>query len=322
MLCQGYLKKELKCNDNILIITDLEGIIGIASLKYMDKNNDLFLYEINATLDILRRNGFTNITLCNIHNNGYENDRLLADFSKERNLSIINLNELYYKVKYYDIAILLGFHGMVNSGGRFDHSFRLDIISCKFNCEEIGELGIFTRFLENNGVQVLFISGEGYFEDELDNDLKSNIAIHKCSSNKTATEQYEEFESILNLSLANIIPRKKKKYLGNVKIEVDNRDKYIILQKEPYNYIVEGEGFLFKSINEFLCKLTEFCIALRDASNFILHKNIQFIKVLKRSQKYYYISKNIINTPINLVDESIRTIIVNELGLQYEFDKD
>ena len=277
------LKNEFQ-NKKVLIIADLEGIIGLESLNDFSYNNQLLETELRMTITVLRSYNFSDIYICNIHNNGMAYDKSLKLLAEVERASLVNLNELSSNLSFYSFAIMIGFHGMIGSGGKHDHNFRLDITQCKIKNEIMGEVGLFARYLENNGVRVLFISGEGNFIKEIENEL-SDIMVHNVMYEKDVQEEFCEFQKKLNLCLSTIKKRKTINQVSEVTIAVDNSDKYILLSRYPYGFKVEKGSFVFKSIDEFFEHLVSFCVALQDASLIIRNINLRFINQIKESRK-------------------------------------
>lgn len=213
------LKNEFQ-NKKVLIIADLEGIIGLESLNDFSYNNQLLETELRMTITVLRSYNFSDIYICNIHNNGMAYDKSLKLLAEVERASLVNLNELSSNLSFYSFAIMIGFHGMIGSGGKHDHNFRLDITQCKIKNEIMGEVGLFARYLENNGVRVLFISGEGNFIKEIENEL-SDIMVHNVMYEKDVQEEFCEFQKKLNLCLSTIKKRKTINQVSEVTIAVE-----------------------------------------------------------------------------------------------------
>lgn len=310
------LKNEFQ-NKKVLIIADLEGIIGLESLNDFSYNNQLLETELRMTITVLRSYNFSDIYICNIHNNGMAYDKSLKLLAEVERASLVNLNELSSNLSFYSFAIMIGFHGMIGSGGKHDHNFRLDITQCKIKNEIMGEVGLFARYLENNGVRVLFISGEGNFIKEIENEL-SDIMVHNVMYEKDVQEEFCEFQKKLNLCISTIKKRKTINQVSEVTIAVDNSDKYILLSRYPYGFKVEKGSFVFKSIDEFFENLVSFCVALQDASLIIRNINLRFINQIKESRKQALVPNEFVKIPMNLITESMRCSIAQKLGLNYE----
>lgn len=87
------LKNEFQ-NKKVLIIADLEGIIGLESLNDFSYNNQLLETELRMTITVLRSYNFSDIYICNIHNNGMAYDKSLKLLAEVERASLVNLNEL------------------------------------------------------------------------------------------------------------------------------------------------------------------------------------------------------------------------------------
>lgn len=117
-----YFGNELQLKmSNYLLLTDLEGIIGVRNLRRHYENGNLLLREIEVTVSSIRAHA-ENISVCYIHNNGKGlSQNQLANMGVDLIEGIWNLR---MQISHFDYAILIGFHGMKNSGGTFDHSLR------------------------------------------------------------------------------------------------------------------------------------------------------------------------------------------------------
>lgn len=167
MSYQNCSKTVFQNKKKVIILYDLEGIIGIVSLHptHKKRNDSLAAHELGLVIDELREAGFSSIAICCVHNIGID-DQEIYRLIDDKQIEIVSFEELATNISRYQYAVMIGFHGMANSGGRFDHTFRFDILSCEYNNLVIGEVGIFYRFLLNNNIKVILISGEGNFLHE------------------------------------------------------------------------------------------------------------------------------------------------------------
>ena len=152
--------------EKILIITDLEGIIGVLDLNITEVNKRLYLNQmclvISAIRDIFPK---VRITICDIHDKGNISQDL--GLSAEDVEYIKGITGLLTADLNYDRALLIGFHGKKGSGGLFDHTFRPEITNIKYGNEDVGEITLFTDWLVLHGVTVVFVSGEYSIVDEV-----------------------------------------------------------------------------------------------------------------------------------------------------------
>ena len=324
MFFPNYLANGSSQNRTALLLYDMEGIIGVVSLNenHKKRNYSLLQHELQIVIDNLKKYGIQKIALCDVHNTGKSAHNMLNELKFEGNLIILPFCELWSKSQDYRFAIMLGFHGMKNSGGRFDHTFRSDILSCKIEDVQIGEVGLFSRFLEGQGTQILFISGEGNFIEELEQTLKERVYIHKTknyySSMEDVQDEFDRFDNLLLESLKFVKIGAITSINGILRVEVDHMDKYIILSKAPYCFKVTNWGFIFDSIAYFLSEIIDFCIALQKASSIILRKNLDIIKEIKSRQDKIFELKEYLCLPAYCLSETERIKISQILGINYE----
>ncbi len=307
MSCRNCLNNELQKN-KILIVTDLEGIIGIKSLNDEERNIILYHNELQMLINIVKDFYNEEITICNIHNNNMDKKILSEILLDENRITLLPLEKLPLYINSFQIAFMIGFHGMANSGGIFDHSFRLDIINCQYDTKFIGEVGAFYRYLNNNGVSILFISGEGNFEKELDDIHIEATCIHKVAyDNINMSNEYDRFKN----ELINAINKKTKKTLMTYEapffIKVDNKDKYLILNRTPYHFVSNNNRFIFDTLDIFFKNIISFCTALNYATKIIRDKNYALINKIKKEHKQLMFPDIYKNLPITLIDDQIRS---------------
>ena len=280
MSYQNCSKTVFQNKKKVIILYDLEGIIGIVSLHptHKKRNDSLAAHELGLVIDELREAGFSSIAICCVHNIGID-DQEIYRLIDDKQIEIVSFEELATNISRYQYAVMIGFHGMANSGGRFDHTFRFDILSCEYNNLVIGEVGIFYRFLLNNNIKVILISGEGNFLHEIDDSIfvKNNIFIIESEylSKNDIDCEFVRFRNFLKKIFSHIEDMKSQtnQYTGNIKIAVDNNVKYKILSSELYGFNVVANRFVFLTINNFLKDVICFCYALNDATKIIIERN-------------------------------------------------
>ena len=67
----------------------------------------------------------------------------------------------------YDYALLLGFHGHSKTNDPLAHSFRPEFNFVSIDNQLVGELSVFIQFLECHSIEIAFISGNSYINEEL-----------------------------------------------------------------------------------------------------------------------------------------------------------
>ena len=141
--------------DNILIIVDLEAIIGIEDLCDEETNEKLLYKEISTIVDSISSS--INIYLCYSHNDG-----ILPDSVKQlnRDINIIEkIKNIDFNIKY-NMAFLVGFHGKNSDKCRFPHTFRSEIDELLLGGKEVGEIEMIVNLLSYYNIPVSLISTE------------------------------------------------------------------------------------------------------------------------------------------------------------------
>ena len=309
----------MKKTGGLFILFDLEGIIGIKDI-FNDQNNILAYREIEFIVNIFKDAGYNHFTLCNIHNDGRCLDKKIL---RKMEITVIEGVEglLFIDSNQFDSAIMIGFHGCIDSGGYFDHTFRADITSLMVGEVKLGEVGIFFRWLGIHGMRVIFVSGEGNFSGEIMN--------YQCITHSfigPVKEENIDFEyQRLRKSIESAIfyANDSGSFLdrdGLVYITVDNTDKYYYLKDESY-FLLEKNNFIFLSVTDFIAHLTDFAYALNSAIKKIYRNNLSFIDYLKSNASLdslsnladLYLSKDIFE-----LNHEDRMKIAESIGIFYD----
>ena len=298
--------------NNVLILFDLEGISGVEKLYPISSALNLAYKEITLVGSMLVAVGFKKIYLCNIHNSGRDLDK-----SKLDNLNIIlleGINELLENTSKFDFAILIGFHGKRKSGGRFDHTFRYDFVSITFDGLNLGEVGMYTRFLISENIPVIFVSGEGCFKDEVE-----MLGIPTISSQIDP----ESYKKEINKAIMRELPALCNIPQSSVIVTIDNTDKYHLLRDYPY-YNKIGNYFCLDSIKCFFKNLYTFSTLLNYAGKIIYDENVKFINTIKKTISNEIKLMEIISEYGRLtmlqMEQRIRNEIAERLDINYETD--
>lgn len=326
---QNYSKNTPNLNklysQNMLLLLDMEGIIGIRGFSFDEEKSNIQLAynEISFVIDILKDLGFRNFTVCNIHNDGKGLEKTAL---KKIGAELIEgIHQLPSEITKFSCAIMLGFHGKSHSGGRFDHTFRPDIKEILYGNECIGEVGMYYRWLLNNNVPVIMISGEGNFKNEIKDFPCSFHNIQHYSENEDVVlNEYENLKSAIYNSI-NFF--KRNMYLKDdilltkkIIVKVDNCDKYFIMKQ--YYKSINNSGFMFDSLEAFFNNLFDFAMKLNAAEVKIYKNNIRFMKLLKQKIRNPYTLEKLfypyLDKAITEIDYKQRIKIANEVGMKYE----
>lgn len=152
--------------NNILIILDLEVIIGVEDL-WDEKRNEILLYkEISTIINSIPDN--INIYLCYGHNDGILPGKLVENIGCEINI-IKKINNIDFNVKY-DAAFLIGFHGKKSDCCRYPHTFREEVEALFLGKKEVGEIEMIINLLAYYKIPVSLISTESSVIDYLNYD--------------------------------------------------------------------------------------------------------------------------------------------------------
>ena len=298
---------------DILIIVDLEGIIGMKKGVTKEYARFLMIRELQYVVNtITEYNELCSITICDVHNDG----TLLSNGLVATNIKCLNgINKLTRTPWNYDIAMLIGFHAMANQGGIFDHTFRSDIegIYLESTREAIGEISGLVLFSENKGVPVIFISGEGNFENEVST---KKIPIHKVNDKDDLDKQYKELCNFIAISLESHINPVVSHEKQRVFVRVDNSDKVLRLQSDGFS--ISDKEVVFDSIEDFFLNLYRFGDALNRATSHIIKENLQLARRIQMANIGKGECENImqlLSKPISMINEEDRLMIRQSLNL-------
>ena len=308
--------------DRILILADMEGIIGVSDLSNIVDNSESMLAQLKDTIAILNSFNYKQISICIVHDN---DPQVAMSIASEEVYVLPSISDLIDKPQEFSFAIMIGFHGMRNSEGTFSHTFRNDIIGFYFGAVEMGEVGAFARWLESECIPVVFISGEGCFSDEVV--ALRHVTIHTVSTmlHRSASHWYRQqvFQYCTSLedSLREWQVKSQKNYTKLqdeiVRVFVDNKDKYRILKREPYFFNTDGDKFIFKSLYDFFSNLIRFCNALNCSITTIRNENLELFKIVKQITRVHdLLPMDIVKKPIDLVTEDDRWIISKIAGIR------
>lgn len=304
---------------NVLILVDLEGIIGVRDISELEYCRKLMIDELLQVIGVLNQYGYHQVTVCNIHNDG----KLLGkEDAKLLGVELITgVLALSRQALNFEFAMLLGFHSMKGVGGNFDHTFRFDFDEVWFDGNSLGEVGLYTRWFELSNIPVLLVSGEGNFIQEL---IHESCLIHIVDgkAEKDLSLQYEELKRLVDKCLQKPIRKPSKIQDGNVEIIVDNNDKYELLSKDPYHYCVINQKFVFSSLNDFFYSLYDYSVSLNRVTGEILRKNRQLgMEIIQKRISIEDLDPQVVpffSLPLSRIDCSARIILSKILNNEFE----
>ncbi len=313
--------EKLEKQEKILLLVDMEGIIGVLRMQNMEQNVCLAYRQISIVISELNRKGYDNIVVCNIHDDGHCLDS--EKIEKIGATLVQGVRELSLIVSGVSYAIMLGFHGRRECGGRFDHTFRYDIKTVHYGNYDIGEVGAFYRWLTLEGVRVLLVSGEGNFMEEIDGYLCVVHSVQTFPSTADIIErEYRNFEKALIKAMRLIHKKRDEKICSKrVRVTVCNTDVYAIMKDHP-QYDAEKQEFVFSSLRDFFEQIYDFVMELNIASEKICENNVTFIEQLKHSQygkiELESLLSDYLNKDIWEICAEDRKCMADRVGIEYE----
>lgn len=267
----------------VLLLADMEGIIGVSDMRKMSQNILLAYKEIEIVTAELKKAGFEDITVCNIHDNG---TCLSPSEIEKRGFRLIQGMEcLVEEISKFDVAVMIGFHGKNNSGGRFDHTFRFDFQEVLYGKQDIGEVGAYFRWLSLEDIPVIMISGEGNFADEVN---QYECVIHKIENFLVSEYEYERLkeavrEAVLGLKDENALLFQIP--LEEVYVKINNSEKSFVLHREFPEFQFQNPYFFFADLKDFFEHIYPFVYALNRADKLIYWSNVDFVQAVKEKLK-------------------------------------
>ena len=310
-------------NDRLLLLVDLEGIIGFSGENSFQQNWELARAEMDSLLGALQTRGEQKLSVCVIHNDG---SGFPEQFLSQRDLRLFeSAGHLTESVQDVRCAILIGFHGMRDTGGCFDHSFRMDFVDLEYDGLRLGEVGIFTRWLAGQGIPTLLVSGEGNFSKELGG---IDCVIHRVPPYLKEADELERVRRELADAALSALQSRDWPHLagyagkGPLTVRVDNPDKYLLLKDLP-NADVRDDRFVFPDLNIFIANLYPFCLRLNQAIGQIAEKNIRLAKRLRESVSEETLRRQLgpyLRRDFLTFSGTNRRMISEKVGIAYEDD--
>lgn len=146
----------------ILILADMEGCCGIHDLSDEEFCVSCMIAEVDYIIHELQTLLPCEITILDCHNDGLS----LKQHCESCHIPFVNhLWSLDHTD--YDMAFLVGFHGMRGQEGILSHTMRNDIVSLKIGEQIVGEVGLLMDWLASYGIPAVYISGDQSIKAEL-----------------------------------------------------------------------------------------------------------------------------------------------------------
>lgn len=291
----------------ILLIADLEGIIGVTDI-FLEENKRYLLEEIEFITNILKKNNIQKIDICYIHDGGrlLKTEKLFDNTCRIYNhISQIDICEKY------DGAFMIGFHGKNNSGGYFDHTIRGDIEKIIYGDLSVGEIELYGRWIEKQGIPVLLVAGEDVAKKEAENIEAYFFSTKSIRKKYKKDELLKEYEKII---IESINSKKVIEDYSGGKIEIKYLNNDIMEHMKRNGYKVENNRLVFNSLNEFILNDILWEKDMMDAYDKILSRNMQFSLYLKKHKEKLIDKENLIlGKRLDLISEKDIEYIKNNL---------
>jgi len=301
-------------NSHLLIISDLEGIIGYSNLT--DNNNQSYLNkEISIALSVAKKYDYEKITVCNIHDDG----KTVINIPDNKSITYISgINALVNSSWTYTETIMIGFHGREGSGGVFDHTFRKDIAKIEYNNTILGEVGMIFNLMQLYNIPVRFISGEGNFEDEVTTD----VTIHKTMPfTNNIDDECSVFRKVLDESFNKCININRAVVNAPVVVTLAIDSYYEMMDRYAY-YDINTKKVVFPTLKKFFYELNNFSKVLNATINSIILRNKDSILKIRNSYSFEIMEKAKSDSLIReIVSKPLYSITIRDLdALQVLFE--
>lgn len=148
-----------------LIMTDIEGVTGITTYPQAENSQlgrDMLMNDLLAVLEGIRATGDHEIVVYDMHTDGRN-----IDMSKlPEDIQVVMGKPINGKVYrgvggHFDGLFLVGLHAMSREpGALLAHSYLIQYDSIHLNDELVGEIGVEAALAGEQGIPLLFVSGD------------------------------------------------------------------------------------------------------------------------------------------------------------------
>lgn len=169
----------MECSrDNVLIIADMEGVMGLFDMKLQNGNSEewavygrkLLTREVNAAAAGAIAGGARKIFLCDAHNSGKNTDDMLLmpiinkllPHSCNSNMHTKEITQSIYRDNEIGAVVLIGYHPMASDTSGFaahsvdGHKNK----KIQINDEEVGEIALISALAGYFDIPVIAITGD------------------------------------------------------------------------------------------------------------------------------------------------------------------
>ncbi len=297
---------------NILILTDLEGVIGYTISSDIEQILNHWVKNLSIVTNFLyKHQKDVSITICDTHNNGFYCSEIEKRMNDERISIIGGIKPMLEILSSFDAGLLIGFHGKAGAEGKYSHSFRYDFVNifCETMNRSVGEIYLFSRLLESYKIPVFFVSGEGFFEDE----LKPHCVYYRTGIARNIEEDYLLFTQKINLSINfffssvafNEDPKNNFEE-GTITVELDNLDKVQYASQNGFE--IENNQIAFKDVASFFSNIVQLSYLMNEANKEIYRNNIAFARSLVPYKELLLDDSilEILRKPLNTINKNDR----------------
>lgn len=276
----------------IIYFFDLEGVIGLYTLKDERNNLKLALQEINTVIKIIIKNPDAELTFCDCHNDGSMNTYLKEIYPD------IHFLENIWKIherNEYDFAIFTGFHAKEGAKGIFSHSFRSEFEWVKLGNKSVGELEIFINYLKAFKIKTVLVSGDAAAIEEISHmDCVKNVSKDKLFL-KTFEKKYQELENRVGEAIDNWEHYTNDEYdLSEVRIKF--RESVTIFQSKDMtgadNILTFRDTLQFVYAIDEICTLLNRDIYIQRIVSMMRHNRKLYLRAHKEPQMNILFSKD------------------------------
>lgn len=148
-----------------LIMTDIEGVTGVTTYQQAENSQfgrDMLMNDLLAVIDGIRAHGNHEIVVYDMHTDGRNVDMSLLPEDVDAVVGKPIRRDLYRGVgPDFDGLFLVGLHAMGREpGALLAHSYLIQYDAIWLNGEKVGEIGIEAALAGEQGIPLVFVSGD------------------------------------------------------------------------------------------------------------------------------------------------------------------
>ena len=303
-----------------LILADLEGVSGIDAKTPPEGYCSAYTYEAATCVSELKACGVKEVTVCDIHNEG----NLICPETISRigtvvfRANLVSMVSSLTDVERFDIAMLIGFHGMAGSPGVLPHTLREDfrqMINVKPGGQEIpiGEVELYCKWLGSFGVPVVLVAGdrEAAYEANCFNPYRQACCVKSLTQDDGYYREVAALKLASNVRLSLGLDFTKCMSRDSNELAVTFRHHDVGRYLSSMGFATRNEQAIFRSSADFVSRLYELIGCLNRINKEIYKANIEFVNEMRRLAKH--VSKEAMTT-----SEAGRLLTSNLMDLDYK----